>query len=273
MSEPFQGANKHKNNSWTDLNGTQPWLASWVNTCANPPVSSQNGCCERVCVLSLVNPRCGVKQHAACGRSGYRSPARHTTRAFWRDLADLNKAASYLFVCVCVCLDRISSFAVCVVMCVTGHQSRLDCCGAAAESGRCQVALGEREMKYDCDGVRCTQGCVCVQPLLACVPVWMNERGWWASPVVAGATAGCFFCSVRLKWSTPRRKQGTFKIQPDLSNLVFNLLNLDLIVHKGNVVSGDVQKDISPPYFFPFPASDNFFILIYESPSTRIDAD
>lgn len=157
-------------------------------------------------------------------------------------------------------------------MCVTGHQSRLGCCGEAAASGWERPLpggpRGEGDEVWLWWSEVYSRLCVCVQSLLARVPVWMNQRGWWASPVVAGATAGCFICSVRLKWPAPRRKGGTFKILRNLSNLVFNLLKLDLLLHKGNVVLGHVQKDIPPLIFFPFhwTASDK----ISWSASTKV---
>lgn len=85
-------------------------------------------------------------------------------------------------------------------MCVTGHQSSLDPCTAAGESGRCQAALGERKAQYGSDGVRCTRGWVCTVCVRRCACKWMHVRCWWAIlVVVVGVTAGCLICSFGIK--------------------------------------------------------------------------
>lgn len=98
-------------------------------------------------------------------------------------LTSIRQGVTCLVVCVLAAQQCICSFVVCGVMCVTGHQSWLDPCAAAGESGCCQVALGERNTQYGCDGVRCT-GMFQFQ--------WMNVRSWWALLVVVRVTAGCF---------------------------------------------------------------------------------
>lgn len=81
--------------------------------------------------------------------------------------------------CVLTAQPCICWFAVCVVMCVTGHQSWLDPCTAAGESAGCQVALWERKTQRGSDGVRCTPGCVCER---ACK--WVNVQSRWVILVV-----------------------------------------------------------------------------------------
>lgn len=143
LSGPFKWGKWHL--ASLDLNGTEPWLASGVNTCVIPPVS------HRPCVL-WVQPSTPSLTHCAL--------------LFWQDLAEPNKADSCLFV-------RPPAFAVCVYVCVTGPSVMS---GSAAESGGCQVAPRGMVRWNTAETERGALKVVCAQSLLACVLVRMSER-------------------------------------------------------------------------------------------------
>lgn len=160
-----------------DLNGTQPWLASWVNTCANPPVSSQNGCCERVwfsawCALALEwssMPRAAI----ATIEAQLDTPHTHTHfDGTW--LTSIRQ----LVTCLCVCALR-PYLLVCRVCCHV-------CDGPSVTSGLLWCSGWERPLpggpRGEGDEVWLwwsevySRLCVCTVTVGMCTCV--NERAW-----------------------------------------------------------------------------------------------
>ena len=118
-----------------------------------------------------------------------------STNTFCRDPADLNKVRSDVLACVLTAQQCNCSFAVCVVMCVTGHQSWLDPCTVAGGSSLLPGGpQGEKDAAWQWWSEVYARLCVC-----QCGCKWMNVHDWWPVLVVVGVTAGCFICSVRKK--------------------------------------------------------------------------
>lgn len=141
LSGPFKWGKWHL--ASLDLNGTEPWLASGVNTCVIQPVS------HRPCVL-WVQPSTPSLTHRAL--------------LFWQDLAEPNKADSGLFV-------RPPAFAVCVCVCDRSISHEWIGGGERRVPGG---PSGDGEMKYGRDWARRTQGCVCTVTVGMCTCA--NER-------------------------------------------------------------------------------------------------